>query len=632
MLKIKQMLPKAFLSIAAVVIFFLSFKPVMVNDAYFGLKLGEFIISNGYIPVHEPFSWSAQGRTIVAYEWLFQVGLYELWKLGGFFAIQFFVALSGLLLFLLVFHILRYDFKRDFLSSILFSLLCVALLFEFIVARPHLVAFLLLLLLLHCIFSKKHLFWVIPIMYIWTNTHASFILGPVFLFFYAIFWRSKRLFLAGTAALIVTISPPLWWQPYALLFHFWKQRDVLTKFIVEWGPIARDPHYFWIYLTLLISVMASLFYAWQKREQKLVFSLFPLIALTLTPLVAIRNVGLGSLAGILTIGLVFPSFSWKGRKIISSVIASVALCSAVAYLAFVKLALAQPNLDYQKDIVFLKEHNIGGNMFNEFALGSYLLFYLYPDYQVFFDGRADVYFCCEMRDFLTVIEAKKTSSDEFRKTVDAFLNKYEFSFIVVPSPSGGPMEFTAVSRMTDILLDDPTWSLVYIGDSLEIIVRRDGKNDALITRFGTSAITPTRITPFRLYRAPQAIAEYQRMTELSESSIAWYGLGSAYFALGNLDEAEKAFETSLSIRPSGGSYLGLAKIKLERGQNEQSEQLLLSSIELSPFLGESYILLGQLYQGKNEIERMRTILNKALNEDIDLLSRQKIVQLLQSIN
>jgi hypothetical protein len=52
---------------------------------------------------------------------------------------------------------------------------------------------------------------------------------------------------------------------------------------------------------------------------------------------------------------------------------------------------------------FIKEHRLPAPLFNVYAWGGYELWRLYPDYQVFIDGRTHVYGREVLQDFLEVV-------------------------------------------------------------------------------------------------------------------------------------------------------------------------------------------------------------------------------------
>ncbi len=75
--------------------------PIIDADIWWHLRTGQWIISNGWVPVQDPFSAYGMGKPWVAYSWLFELFVYGLFKnfgLGGI-VVQFIYGLAALVLF-----------------------------------------------------------------------------------------------------------------------------------------------------------------------------------------------------------------------------------------------------------------------------------------------------------------------------------------------------------------------------------------------------------------------------------------------------------------------------------------------------------------------------------------------------
>jgi hypothetical protein len=282
----------------------------------------------------------------------------------------------------------------------------------------------------------------------------------------------------------------------------------------------------------------------------------------------------------------------------------------------------------QTDIDFLLDNHLKGNMFNEFSKGGDLIYHLYPSYKVFFDSRADVYFCCEIRSYWPIITTKFSSEAEFQKAVDEFLDKYDFSYMIIINSSFNPLELTGASLMADYLLDRPDWNLVYFSDQIQVLVKDDGKNEIILKQFGMETLAPLRLNPYRQNQGQKAKEEYIKILEISDSGLARSGLGQVLLDLNEEDAAEEQFERAILLNPNlGKGYLGLAKVSLKKDKINLAVELLNKSLKKSPYLGESYLLLAQTYFELNRNELALQTIERGLNEKIDFLSRQKLVQL-----
>jgi len=635
--------------ITGVILSGLAFAPVTANDTFFGLKIGEVIVQTRQIPTQELFSWSAYGRPWIAYEWLAQTGMYLLKLVGGFSALSVFVSLSFGLFYLLLFLLFSRALKRDFASSYALSVFTSIGVLEFFVARPQIVAFVGFIATLYLIFlflleRKNRLLWLIPLTYVWTNSHASFIMLPLLLFAYALFgfwylrlterpWAksaAKTCGLYGLLSLGITLLPPLWYKPYTLLWQFGRDLAFISGFILEWGALAKNPTHEMFYVFLVVSVLiAAVVLAFFRKNWSRWLLAFPLLAISLTSFQALRHISFGTISLVIILGLFLPNLRFRGRRTLGAVVFFMLIFTFSCYLGWQKRPNENANWFYlpEQTIDFLKHHQLRGRMYNEFALGGYLMYYLYPQYQIFFDGRAEVYHYQEMRDVWPLIGAKRSSQEIFRRAVDTLLNKYHFSYLVIPYPSYNPLEFTSSTLMADALMDDPYWSLIYTSDRVQVLVARDGKNADLISGFGLSAATPYRLKPYRPGQIEQARSDYLRLVNTLDSGVARNALGEIYFELGEEAQAQEAWNRAIALNPLlGKPYLGLAKISLKHARPAEAVRELEKALELEPYLGQAYLLLGQTLETGGQKNRAVGIWQQGLKERIDLVSYQKIVE------
>lgn len=654
MLRSKFKIEHLILAFTGVAIFALSIHPITTYDTFFGLKIGEWVITHHAIPAHEVFSWAAQGRTIVAYEWLAQTIVYLINQAGGFQAIEIYTATMMTVFFLINFSLFKLVLKRDFASSLIFSMFLCASTYEFFVARPQIIAYtalsvLIFLILDYILNNKNRLFLALPLTYIWTNSHASFIFIPFLLFSYAclsyIYHRTdkkraantfKNLTLFGLLSLIVTILPPLFLGPYKLLLDFFSDIKFMTVFLTEWAPLSAEPAYLLLYFILLILTLPAILIAVKRRQNSWLLAI-PLFIILLYSFQAIRHIPFALISATIIICTTTPNFSFKKRSmktLLSCAIFFILLTVSGWFIFQKRDFLIQSDTKTSYEIVnFLKSHHLNGHMYNDVALGGYYIYYLYPEYQVFFDGRADIYHCCEMRSFWNLTQAKSDSIDDFRARMNTFLNKYNFSFVIVSVESNNPLQLNTMERIADTMRDNPAWRLIYFSDHFRILVKKNGKNTKTFKDLGVTAATPYLLSAFKRGQEKQAIEEYKDMIKVQDSSTAETGLGEAYLSLGDLNSAQLSFKKAIDLNPSlGRAYLGLGKISQEQGDIETANNYFTKAIRTSDFLAEAYVLLGQNYANEGRKDEANQVWQEALGKNIDFISRQKIIQLLDRMS
>ena len=153
------------------------------NDLWLHLRMGELIVEEGYFPRTDVLSFTGEGKEWINHEWFPQTVFYELFKYGGFVAVSLFSALMGTVIFALLIRGRKFSWPL-----VIFLFLIAYNLKPFIVPRPQIFAYALLLGLVLAIGwyyrtgSRKIIFVLPTILFLWGNVHASVILAlPIFL-------------------------------------------------------------------------------------------------------------------------------------------------------------------------------------------------------------------------------------------------------------------------------------------------------------------------------------------------------------------------------------------------------------------------------------------------------------------
>src|SRR6476661_63756 len=89
------------------IIFAFDFVSATDIDLWWHLKTGELIAATGSVPVVDPYSYTAAGRSWVAHEWLWELGLFRLDQIGGYRLAVVASALIVTLTFALLYRLLR---------------------------------------------------------------------------------------------------------------------------------------------------------------------------------------------------------------------------------------------------------------------------------------------------------------------------------------------------------------------------------------------------------------------------------------------------------------------------------------------------------------------------------------------
>lgn len=629
-----------------VIIFILSIAPLSNFDIWFHVKSGEIISKMGIIHT-DVFAYTTTGREWIPYEWLFQLITYYFSHFLGINSIIYLTAALAAFLIFSVFIILRRIFDLSVWTSLFLSFAFFVSTYEFIAPRPQIFAYpfftLNLFFILLYFVKNKNLLWVtLPITLIWANLHGSIFLDVAFFGMYAGIslisyfihkdnnWlkKFKVLSLYTIVTFILTILPPLGVTQYRLLWIFYENREVITTFIGEWAPLSADKTPFTFYLIEVIIIFSIFAYSIKKTGVSYLLRMAPFLLLTLSAFTATRNAFYGYVGMLMLLAFSISSLNFINKKIAKKyliLLLSIFLIFLV-WLYRDKTSDMDTYMNYYpvKATEFIKTKDLKGNMFNEYGYGGYILYKLYPQQKVYFDGRSDLYLCCEMPETLQFSYNKTLSNSSFKKILDKFWNKHNMSFVVLRTEKN-----TVLRKIESVLQNDPNWSLVFWDDASVIFVRRDGKNDEIIKKFGTTASTPYEKIPYRKDMEEKAFEEYSKMIKTADSSKSRNTLGYLYLLKQDYKKAEAEFQNAIRVYPYNESpYMNLAEIEVKNGNLDTAILLYKAAEKLAPDRGLIYIRLGQLtLQDTGDIEQAKQIWLEGINKTADNDTKKQLEKL-----
>lgn len=649
MAKLKKYKDTIIIGLFLGMMFYLGIVPLRDFDIWFHIKSGELILQKGIIH-YDVFSYNTAGREWFPYEWLFQVGVARIEQWFGFEAIKYVIAAVITILMGVYLAILRKIIRLPLMASIVISFIFLVSVYEFASARPHIVAYTFLIVnlffvLLYVVRDKNWLWVTLPITILWANMHGSIFLDIAifgayagvalinFFIYKTALWlqKARTLGVYTIITVFLTVLPPLGILQYRLLWMFFKNNQVMSRFIDEWTPISSNPYAFRFYtISMFVVVILFALTLYRKKTITPLVTLLPIIIFPLLPYTASRNAFLGYITLGLLAGYVLKLLELDKRSRWIKVAVWIILLLLVAYHADILMKKRTPvKLYYPINATkFLKLYHFNGHMFNEYGYGGYLLYQLYPAYQVFYDGRTDLYFQREMPDTLALAIHKNDPDDQFKKLMDSLWGKYDISFVILRTE-----KHSVLRKIQRILSADPQWSLVFWDDYTQIFVRRDGKNDAVIQSFGTVAATPYDQNPIRNNQIDQALAEYTRMNKITDSGHSRNAIGYINLLRGKFDDAKQVFEQAISLDPSFESPLmNLAEIYAKDNDLATALALYQRAQQLAPDRGLIYIRLGQLVLAQTgDKESVKKIWEDGVNLTIDTDARNQLKQLLSTL-
>lgn len=412
------------------------------SDAGWHIRTGELIIQSGAVPRTDPFSHTMAGREWFAWEWLTDVLLAALHNWRGLAGVVGGAMLVLALSFAALFELMKRR-QADPLLACALTVFGAMLTITHWLARPHLLAFLLMILWYAAVesFRRRRTRWIylLPVLIaLWANLHGAFVITFAVLVVYAsgeaIEFTARREWWSGdcrralkTYALIIALSGlASLATPYGhrLPGHLWRylnDKQLLAQIGEYQSPNFHTFDGKLIEILLVLGALAAanairqrrfvetgLFLLWahltlqsERHVTLAVVFLIPIIAEQLSKLTA-EIIDAATQGNETRARSVRAARSWYRQ----TMAINAQLNGALVYTAVLVFLLWLPGSrgaekwlsprfnarDFPVGAAdFIAQQPPPGNMFARDQFGGYLLYRLYPQVKVFVDGRNDFY-------------------------------------------------------------------------------------------------------------------------------------------------------------------------------------------------------------------------------------------------
>ena len=499
-------------------LFFL--KPINLFTADLGRHLinGREIIAS--LPQRSPvfdtnyFSYTYPDYPFMNHHWLFGVLAWGWYRLFGFVGLQLMNAsLKALAVVLMLGGVMFFSRQRGrFFAGAVALALVLPLVTARVEVRPETFSLLSLAVfyLSFLSFSKGKLkFWqmmalLLPLEIVWVNMHIfwffSFVVWGAFFIHHLIEkkWQElKQLAAAGFLMAVTTLVNPFTWHlslyPTQILKNYGYQiaeNQTILFMIRRFGwPI----YYYTVALALGLMVLVFLnFYL-----KKIKLNWHDLILAGVFLLASFKLNRLLPFLGLMLLVIFFQFGRWLFEfvkqhnyfvSLLSRKLYLVPLLTIIGFVSFLGVVasglwlppLTQLYLGTLPQTFslanFLKENQVAGPIFNNYDLGGYLIFNLFPNKRVFVDNRPEAY----PVKFLQAEYVKAQESEEVWRQV---LDRYQFQAIVFYRLDQTPWAQPFLIKR----LKDPDWTPVYVDAYSIVFLKKTNKNQSLIKKFALPA-------------------------------------------------------------------------------------------------------------------------------------------------
>lgn len=629
-----------FLVLATLAVFLIHSASAVNQDLGRHLKVGQIIWQTGHVPNTNLFSYTNQDFPFINHHWLSEVIYYLLSLVIGIKGLIVFNALTILTAFALVW---RLAWRKDyFIFSTLAAMLGAGLILERTDIRPESFGFLLFALFLVILDKNKEKiswhFWLLaPLAALWVNLHISFIYGLVLMFFFFLdrLWQRRRAvyllarqkklerymaqvmllgILAGAAALV---NPNTWRGALYPLFIFGNYGYTIVEnqspFFLE--TLMQNPIIALFKVSLVALALAFLMNLGRIR----LFYLLGALLLVIMSWSAIRNF---PLLGLIILPVLTENFisarekfsryfaraklsfgkweKWRGRgilRLLTFALIFVILGTSIYAVATNRFYLKSMKSERfgllipkgaEAAVDFLKQNKVQGPLFNNFDIGSYLIWRLWPEHKVFVDGRPEAY----PAQFLqSVYIPMQTDSATWKKYADEI---YKINLVFFAHTDATPWGQEFLRQMAQ----RKGWAMVYLDPTVVIWARDNTANKDLISRF---ALNQKSLS--------QYIDKYLAANDFFDA----LRLGSFFQNIVFNDLAIKSFDRALALNQEAKQvwFIGGTLYSLEN-QTEQAEAYLKKAIELDQKYLAAYLSLGKIYYEQGNFSEARRAWQRVL--------------------
>jgi hypothetical protein len=407
------------LSLGLLIILLIAFiLPVVPNDYWWYLRLGQDILRTGSVPVQETFSYTRIGQPIVHPSWLSGVVLWLAYRAGG---LTLTFLLRGIILSLtysVLWVIARAENAGPRLATILTLIAALSGANNWSL-RPQLLAYPLFALSLWVLWrwnrGENKTLWLAPLIgALWVNLHGSFVVIFLLLGSALVLGRGdrKKLLLILTATLLATLLNPRGiyaWEQAALMMS----NSSIQAFSAEWAPPvnnswAMNVFFGWM---LLFPVLASLSPRRLDRLSLAWFLVFGWLALTgvryiIWFLFLLIPLSASLLADWANRWLDHPAR--KDSPLINYSLSAIILLSTLIALPGVRerylngLEIPLYTATPVEAITWLKSHpELPGPAWADVNAASYMIFTL-PERPVWIDPRFEVYPLSQWQEYTAI--------------------------------------------------------------------------------------------------------------------------------------------------------------------------------------------------------------------------------------
>jgi MFS family permease len=498
-------------------LFFMQKTDLTTADLGRHIKNGELVLEGDFGILKTNFySYTEPGFPVVNHHWGGGVVFYLIWKLFGFTGLSLFYLIISLIIFYLFFRIAQKE--AGFKIALLLSLFLIPLMTARREIRPEIFSYFFIALFFWILWhwrkkkmSDKWLFVLPGLEAIWVNTHIYFVFGPALV---GLFWierlsrellyrrrartqkqssvpfsnRIKKISLVLILTSLFTLLNPFGIKGLLYPFNIFRNygyrivENQSVWFLDRLG-IINNPNLSYFKIAFVVLVLSFILLLIKNRSRFSIIYFCLALVFSLMAWLAIRNFTIFAFFAL-------PIIAYNIRKTVRSwtpkllgvqlliIVLALAIFLISFFVHYQKLPLQKIRFGFglmpgnNQSAQFFREQNIQGPIFNNYDIGSYLIYHLYPQEKVFTDNRPEAYSVAHFQDIY--IPAQQDNS------VWQKLNQeYNFNVIFFSHRDYTPWgQQFLIERVAD-----DEWIPVFVDPYAIIFLKRNQLNNPIIEKY-----------------------------------------------------------------------------------------------------------------------------------------------------
>ena len=514
------------ISLALLIITAIAIYPVFGddNDIWFHLAYGKQYVTHMTWHIDQTqFSWTPVDVTDWIYgTWLGSSLMYLVYELGGIsglFVMQWLILITVLLLIVQYARIL--DDRLDMFRIMCLLLTLIVLKLTQVYLKPQLISTLLFSITVFIYYysiqiqhndSRAYYFYPL-ILLLWVNIHGEFMVGLAFLgiaftgeviasILYKNYDKLKKVLIPFGIVICISfiatlINPDGIKYPVSILRVWLTERDPVSKANVSvlnmWTYVGFHMQNYNFVNAADIIVSMGIFYVIfclvaMRRTRRINIPILLLnISFVYLSMKAARATLFYPIVWCYSVyTLMFEAKLWDIKRklapFFTAVFVSVSVYCLYLMITTVPFAtwLGYHYDDYfpKKEVEFIKRYHLPGPIFNDYLLGGYMMWTMYPEYKVWIDPRSGPYIKEVLPDWLTIT---------------GHLNDANFKYLTTKYPFKIALIGMWRSDVIFWFLKHPDWKLIYFDKCAAVLINKSVvpslPQAALTAEVGTNRFT-----------------------------------------------------------------------------------------------------------------------------------------------